>query len=855
MDDANKRVDARTRAALTPGGSPLSDASTTLVLGSDRRPDGGPGRSDSIMLVRVDPGRNTHRPALDPARPARDDPRATATTASTRPTRSAARRSRSRPCRTLTGIPINHVVAGRLRRLPRARRRARRRHDRQPDEDHLEQLRRPPVALRARHACISTAATRWPTRACARTPPTRPTTTSRAACASSACCRRSPAASPRPARCLHLPQRRPHDRQAAHDRPLGRRPAGARLAAAAREQHAALPPGRHHDVGRRRQRADRRRREPPRHPGRARASPPRSRPRPATRSPPAAPRRVARLASADADAVGLLGRRALAARALGVRALGLGALGVRALGLRLRARVADRPRTPPRSPSSRTPTSRPSRSLVAVGALAALAVVGRVEALALEVHRGRVQHALHRLAADLALGQRVVGEPLHDVEAVPVRAQVLVDRHCDRSISRASPRHWHSRVESAKRGAAGYAGPRPGMRIAIVTDYYYPMLGGITEHVHGQARELARRGHEVTVVTGPPAAHAADRRPGRPAGRRRGLRGRAHRRRRAALRQRLADDPHRAGRPRAAAATALQAARRRRRAPARALQPEHVRDRARSAHPRQRRRRRAPTTRSSRRACCSTCSRRSCGAGSARLDAHVVVSEACIGSLAPYFPFDYRIIPNGIDDRHFSPDAEPLPELREGGKPLILFLGRFDPRNGLADDARGVRAGACRARGRRCGCASSATGRCGNVYRRKLPERVAGDVIWAGRVDWSRPRYYASADIHCTPCQRASFGMVLLEAMSSGRPVVASRISGFQLLMEHGKQGLMVEPGRRRRPLRPGAALPARPAGRARAHGPRGPHDGRHALRLVERRGAARGALRRAAARASGRTR
>jgi phosphatidylinositol alpha-mannosyltransferase len=80
----------------------------------------------------------------------------------------------------------------------------------------------------------------------------------------------------------------------------------------------------------------------------------------------------------------------------------------------------------------------------------------------------------------------------------------------------------------------------------------------------------------------------------------------------------------------------------------------------------------------------------------------------------------------------------------------------------------------------------------GNVYRRKLPARVAEDVIWAGRVDWSRPRYYASADIHCTPCQRASFGMVLLEAMATGRPVVASRISGFQLLMEHGKQGLMV---------------------------------------------------------------
>ena len=40
------------------------------------------------------------------------------------------------------------------------------------------------------------------------------------------------------------------------------------------------------------------------------------------------------------------------------------------------------------------------------------------------------------------------------------------------------------------------------MRIAIVTDFYYPSLGGITEHVDGQARGLQARGHEVTVVTG-----------------------------------------------------------------------------------------------------------------------------------------------------------------------------------------------------------------------------------------------------------------------------------------------------------------------------------------------------------------
>jgi phosphatidylinositol alpha-mannosyltransferase len=51
-----------------------------------------------------------------------------------------------------------------------------------------------------------------------------------------------------------------------------------------------------------------------------------------------------------------------------------------------------------------------------------------------------------------------------------------------------------------------------------------------------------------------------------------------------------------------------------------------------------------------------------------------------------------------------------------------------------------------------------------------------------------------AGDVFCTPCNRASFGMVLLEAMSCGQPVVASRISGFQLLMQDGVQGVLVHP-------------------------------------------------------------
>ncbi|HET6231385.1 MAG TPA: glycosyltransferase, partial [Longimicrobiaceae bacterium] len=39
------------------------------------------------------------------------------------------------------------------------------------------------------------------------------------------------------------------------------------------------------------------------------------------------------------------------------------------------------------------------------------------------------------------------------------------------------------------------------MRIALVSEYYYPHLGGISEHVHFFAREMRRRGHHVDVIT------------------------------------------------------------------------------------------------------------------------------------------------------------------------------------------------------------------------------------------------------------------------------------------------------------------------------------------------------------------
>jgi phosphatidylinositol alpha-mannosyltransferase len=177
----------------------------------------------------------------------------------------------------------------------------------------------------------------------------------------------------------------------------------------------------------------------------------------------------------------------------------------------------------------------------------------------------------------------------------------------------------------------------------------------------------------------------------------------------------------------------------------------------------------------------------------ANLDGRIAVSRAAKKFVQQYFQSRYTIIPNGVDYARFS-TAEPLSELMDR-RPNVLFVGRPEKRKGLGYLIRAYPA-----------------------IKNAFPQ---ARIIVAGAGDWNRDRYhsyaeshgmtdilfigeqpddvlpslYQSAQVFCSPAIGGeSFGIVLLEAMAAGVPVVASDIEGYREVMSNGKQGLLVPP-------------------------------------------------------------
>ena len=175
-----------------------------------------------------------------------------------------------------------------------------------------------------------------------------------------------------------------------------------------------------------------------------------------------------------------------------------------------------------------------------------------------------------------------------------------------------------------------------------------------------------------------------------------------------------------------------------------------------------------------------------------KLHGRIAVSKPARDYIKRYFPGEYEIIPNGIQVDDFA-EAEPIQNLRDGMINL-LFLGRLEKRKGL----KYLMAAFSRLKWNWPNLRLIVVGP-GNIDEdslRVMSERNLHDVVVVGSVsDQEKARYYKSADIYCSPATGGeSFGVVLLEAMASGTPVVATNIEGYSGVITNGKNGLLATP-------------------------------------------------------------
>jgi len=177
-----------------------------------------------------------------------------------------------------------------------------------------------------------------------------------------------------------------------------------------------------------------------------------------------------------------------------------------------------------------------------------------------------------------------------------------------------------------------------------------------------------------------------------------------------------------------------------------------------------------------------------------KLTGKIAVSEPARGYASKYIPGHYDIIPNGVDTENFSPDVTPIEEYCDG-KLNILFLGRLEHRKGLKylleayqlvkreiPDSRLIVVG----RGIRPR----------KKHEKWIKRHELKDVVFVGyATEEDKPRYFKTADVYCAPnTGHESFGIVLIESMTMGTPVVASNIEGYASVLTHGEEGLLVPP-------------------------------------------------------------
>jgi phosphatidylinositol alpha-mannosyltransferase len=175
-----------------------------------------------------------------------------------------------------------------------------------------------------------------------------------------------------------------------------------------------------------------------------------------------------------------------------------------------------------------------------------------------------------------------------------------------------------------------------------------------------------------------------------------------------------------------------------------------------------------------------------------RLHGRIAVSAAARHFVDRYFPGDYKVIPNGVDIHRLA-SAVPVAKYRDGTL-NILFVGRFESRKGAMYMLKAYRV--LKKRGFKCRLLMIGSGPQEREIRRYIATRRLTGVELLGRVsDDDKASYFATADVFVSPATGGeSFGIVLLEAMAAGTPIVCSDIHGYKGVVRRDQQAILVPP-------------------------------------------------------------
>ncbi|GAA3614499.1 glycosyltransferase family 4 protein [Marihabitans asiaticum] len=178
-----------------------------------------------------------------------------------------------------------------------------------------------------------------------------------------------------------------------------------------------------------------------------------------------------------------------------------------------------------------------------------------------------------------------------------------------------------------------------------------------------------------------------------------------------------------------------------------------------------------------------------------KINGRIAVSEDARRTVTTHLGGDAVVIPNGVRTSYFGAARRRPQWCGAPGRPTIAFLGRIDePRKGLpvlAEAMPEVLRALPGARLLVVGPGSS------EAARSRMPAEVAAATEFLGAVsEEDKAALLASADIYVAPHTGGeSFGIVLVEAMAAGAPVLASDLPAFVRVLDGARAGATFRTG------------------------------------------------------------